>query len=43
VKRPASFKASERDAGHGSLFQFHESFIRQAAAFLGSKSVFAPY
>jgi len=21
------------DAGHGSLFQFHESFTRQAAAF----------
>ena len=22
------------DAGHGSLFQFHESFVRQAALFL---------
>jgi pimeloyl-ACP methyl ester carboxylesterase len=31
------------DAGHGSLFQFHESFTRQAAAFLASASVFAPY
>jgi pimeloyl-ACP methyl ester carboxylesterase len=31
------------DSGHGSLFQFHESFTRQAAAFLGSKSAFAPY
>ena len=31
------------DSGHGSLFQFHESFTRQAAAFLASKSVFAPY
>ena len=31
------------DSGHGSLFQFHESFIRQAAAFLASESQFAPY
>ena len=31
------------DSGHGSLFQFHESFTRQAAAFLGSDSQFAPY
>jgi pimeloyl-ACP methyl ester carboxylesterase len=31
------------DAGHGSLFQFHESFTRQAAAFLASDSAFAPY
>jgi pimeloyl-ACP methyl ester carboxylesterase len=31
------------DSGHGSLFQFHESFARQAAAFLASKSTFAPY
>jgi pimeloyl-ACP methyl ester carboxylesterase len=31
------------DSGHGSLFQFHESFTRQAAAFLGSESPFAPY
>jgi pimeloyl-ACP methyl ester carboxylesterase len=31
------------DAGHGSLFQFHESFTRHAAAFLGSDSPFAPY
>ncbi len=31
------------DSGHGSLFQFHESFTRQAAAFLASKSEFAPY
>ena len=31
------------DSGHGSLFQFHESFTRQAAAFLGSDSPFAPY
>jgi pimeloyl-ACP methyl ester carboxylesterase len=31
------------DSGHGSLFQFHESFTRQAAAFLSSESPFAPY
>jgi pimeloyl-ACP methyl ester carboxylesterase len=31
------------DSGHGSLFQFHESFTRQAAAFLGSTSLSAPY
>ena len=31
------------DSGHGSLFQFHESFTRQAAAFLASKSTLAPY
>jgi pimeloyl-ACP methyl ester carboxylesterase len=31
------------DAGHGSLFQFHDSFTRQVAAFLASDSPFAPY
>jgi pimeloyl-ACP methyl ester carboxylesterase len=31
------------DSGHGSLFQFHESFTRQAAAFLASDSRFAPF
>jgi pimeloyl-ACP methyl ester carboxylesterase len=31
------------DSGHGSLFQFHESFTRQAAAFLAAESEFAPY
>jgi pimeloyl-ACP methyl ester carboxylesterase len=31
------------DAGHGSLFQFHESFTRQAIAFLASSSASAPY
>jgi pimeloyl-ACP methyl ester carboxylesterase len=31
------------DSGHGSLFQFHESFTKQAAAFLASDSQFAPY
>jgi pimeloyl-ACP methyl ester carboxylesterase len=31
------------DSGHGSLFQFHQSFTRQAAAFLASDSHAAPY
>ena len=31
------------DSGHGSLFQFHESFARQAGAFLNSDSPWAPY
>lgn len=31
------------DAGHGSLFQWHDSFQRQAAEFLTSSSPFAPY
>jgi pimeloyl-ACP methyl ester carboxylesterase len=31
------------DSGHGSLFQFHEPFTRQTAAFLASDSPFAPY
>ena len=31
------------DAGHGSLFQWHDSFTRQASAFLRSDSPYAPY
>jgi pimeloyl-ACP methyl ester carboxylesterase len=31
------------DSGHGSLFQFHESFTRHATAFLRSESLFTPY
>jgi pimeloyl-ACP methyl ester carboxylesterase len=31
------------DSGHGSLFQFNESFTRQAIAFLGSETAYAPY
>lgn len=31
------------DSGHGSLFQFHESFTRQVGAFLSSNSSWAPY
>jgi pimeloyl-ACP methyl ester carboxylesterase len=31
------------DAGHGSLFQWHESFTRQTEAFLIADSPYAPY
>jgi pimeloyl-ACP methyl ester carboxylesterase len=31
------------DSGHGSLFQFHDSFTRQAEAFLASDAAYAPY
>src|SRR6185295_3768945 len=31
------------DSGHGSLFQFHESFTQHAGAFLASDSPCAPY
>lgn len=31
------------DSGHGSLFQFHDSFVRQVGAFLTSDSRWAPY
>jgi pimeloyl-ACP methyl ester carboxylesterase len=31
------------DAGHGSLFQWHESFQHHVTEFLASKSPFAPY
>ena len=31
------------DAGHGSLFQYYDSFTRQTAAFLSSDSTSAPY
>jgi pimeloyl-ACP methyl ester carboxylesterase len=31
------------DSGHGSLFQFHDSFTRQVEAFLASDSAYAPY
>jgi pimeloyl-ACP methyl ester carboxylesterase len=31
------------DSGHGSLFQFHHSFTRQATDFLASESAAAPY
>jgi pimeloyl-ACP methyl ester carboxylesterase len=31
------------DSGHGSLFQYHDSFTRHASAFLESDSASAPY
>jgi pimeloyl-ACP methyl ester carboxylesterase len=31
------------DAGHGSLFQWHQSFVNQATQFLASDSELAPY
>jgi pimeloyl-ACP methyl ester carboxylesterase len=31
------------DAGHGSIFQWHDSFTRQVGAFLASDSPYAPY
>ena len=31
------------DSGHGSLFQFHDAFTGQAAAFLASDFPYAPY
>ena len=40
---PNAVLLSYPDSGHGSLFQFHESFTRQATEFLASKSAAAPY
>jgi len=40
---PNAFLLAYPDSGHGSLFQYHESFTRQAAAFLASDGSFAPY
>ena len=40
---PNSVLLTYPDSGHGSLFQFHESFARQAASFLASDSKCAPY
>ena len=31
------------DSGHGSLFQFHESFTWKGTAFIASDSRYAPY
>ena len=43
VKRYQGIGHTIPDSGHGSLLQFHESFTRQTAAFLGSDSTLAPY
>jgi hypothetical protein len=40
---PNAILLTNPDSGHGSLFQFHESFTRHAAAFLASDSPYAPY
>ena len=40
---PNAVLLTYRDSGHGSLFQFHEAFTRQAAAFLASDSQSAPF
>ena len=40
---PNAVLMSYLDSGHGSLFQFHESFTRQATDFLASVSAAAPY
>jgi len=36
---PNAMLVTYPDAGHGSLFQFHESFVRQASLFLDSQAV----
>ena len=43
VNLPNAVLMTYPDAGHGSLFQYHEAFVRQVAAFLNSNSVCAPY
>jgi hypothetical protein len=34
---PRAMLSTYPDAGHGSLFQYHESFVRQASQFLDSE------
>jgi pimeloyl-ACP methyl ester carboxylesterase len=36
---PKAMLLTYPDAGHGSLFQFHESFVRQASLFLDSENI----
>jgi pimeloyl-ACP methyl ester carboxylesterase len=43
AKLPNAVLLTYPDSAHGSLFQFHESFTRQATAFLASDSRYAPY
>jgi pimeloyl-ACP methyl ester carboxylesterase len=40
---PNAMLVAYPDAGHGALFQYHESFTRLASAFLASNSPFALY
>lgn len=42
-KLPNAVLLTYPDSGHGSLFQYHESFARQASAFLASTSESAVY
>ena len=42
-KLPNAVLMTYPDSGHGALFQFHDSFTRQASAFFASDSSFAPY
>ena len=37
VEVPNAMLVTYPDAGHGSLFQFHESFVRQPSLFLDSE------
>ncbi|HMD53151.1 MAG TPA: alpha/beta hydrolase, partial [Phycisphaerae bacterium] len=34
---PNAMLLTHPDAGHGSLFQFHESFVKHASQFLDSE------
>ena len=36
---PTAMLLTYPDAGHGSLFQFHSSFVRQASLFLDSENI----
>jgi len=36
---PSAMLLTYPDAGHGSLFQFHHSFVRQASLFLDSENI----
>jgi pimeloyl-ACP methyl ester carboxylesterase len=42
-KLPDAMLIAYPDSGHGALFQFHQSFSKQAAAFLDSTALYAPY
>ena len=36
---PRAMLLTYPDTGHGSLFQYHESFVRQASLFLDSEAL----